>query len=866
MHSLIQRLMLWSIFLFLYCPPELVAQKMVILPSDGSSSQASVPQDGLRYQRQYYLITPAEMAASDIVNGNNLNALGFTLATAQDNVTEEVTYTFPNAPHESNSESGSTQSTLAFPGLPAGSEIISATLNLSNIEAFDPSWKSEFRVSLSGHYTLGEFSVSNDDNPGTINSHSEALANFPITGGNINLVLRESFNDSSVNPDATMQSASITLVYKVHGLLKLYLKNTTDTERAVDATWTEVSSTTTSVDINGLDPGNYEWRVKEGNSGSSSPFSDILAFSTAKPTECNQPENLSTTSIGPSAATFNWTAPLSNGFTAYKVEYKNITESTWSLAANTTSTSFTQSGLSANTTYQWRISTTCGTESSSENGSIFTTTDNFCNSVGGSASGGATGLDTTFTVQWNAATGATRYEVRYRREGTSSFTTLSSFSTALTITGLETGTTYEWQVRAVCDDSGTIRKGVFSSVSTFATSTPPTLYPPAELKTNVKNDTDVGLSWNAVSGATEYTIQYRIKESVSWTSINPDVDMTLVHNDFFEIPDVVGPYSIPFSSSFAYTGGGLYVAWEYTRADGVLADLNTALTNSTGILVEKDPSDTTKVIKSFFSFGTESEVSTTAHRELLLSTFFRPKTHVESSDRVDIAEVSVIYALGHHAISFANPSPVSALVKNNSGSSKSFDVSLTIKDEDGNTVAGPFTQNISVNGNASQLVSFTNWTPTIAGNYTIEVSIPQATGENALKNNSSTYPQVVNPYILGYDDSSPAVTSAGFGTGSGLLLNRHTMDGCGRINAAQVYLAFSSSDQEVYAVVLDAGGSELDRSASFIPTELDVNAYHTFYFPNTPLISSGADYYIGLAQTASTDAYNPVGVQWKQRT
>lgn len=70
------------------------------------------------------------------------------------------------------------------------------------------------------------------------------------------------------------------------------------------------------------------------------------------------------------------------------------------------------------------------------------------------------------TLNWGTVSGASSYGVRYRVQGTSSWTNVNGVSgTSRNITGLSASTTYQFQVRAVCSVTGS-----YSSSATFTTS------------------------------------------------------------------------------------------------------------------------------------------------------------------------------------------------------------------------------------------------------------------------------------------------------------------------------------------------------------------------------------------------------------
>src|SRR5262245_45720133 len=72
------------------------------------------------------------------------------------------------------------------------------------------------------------------------------------------------------------------------------------------------------------------------------------------------------------------------------------------------------------------------------------------------------------TISCNAVSGATSYKTQYRIKGTIAWTVVSATSNSKMLTGLETGTMYEIQVRTICSS----QKSAFSSSQTFETRLP----------------------------------------------------------------------------------------------------------------------------------------------------------------------------------------------------------------------------------------------------------------------------------------------------------------------------------------------------------------------------------------------------------
>lgn len=140
------------------------------------------------------------------------------------------------------------------------------------------------------------------------------------------------------------------------------------------ATWTNAATgtTATSVNISSLSSSTtYDWRVRANCAAGSSNYVQAQ-FTTQAIATCNTPTGLSSSSITSSGATVSWTAV--SGATNYTVEYKTTAATTWTTAASAaTATSVAISGLSASTTYDWRVRANCSSGSSAFAQAQFTT-------------------------------------------------------------------------------------------------------------------------------------------------------------------------------------------------------------------------------------------------------------------------------------------------------------------------------------------------------------------------------------------------------------------------------------------------------------------------------------------------------------
>jgi hypothetical protein len=88
-------------------------------------------------------------------------------------------------------------------------------------------------------------------------------------------------------------------------------------------------------------------------------------------TTCSQPASLTSSSITSSSATLSWGAV--SGATGYTLQVKPSTSTTWT-SYNVTSNSANVTGLTASTTYNWQVRTTCSSGTSAYSvGTNFTT-------------------------------------------------------------------------------------------------------------------------------------------------------------------------------------------------------------------------------------------------------------------------------------------------------------------------------------------------------------------------------------------------------------------------------------------------------------------------------------------------------------
>jgi hypothetical protein len=292
--------------------------------------------------------------------------------------------------------------------------------------------------------------------------------------------------------------------------------------------------TGTSYNVTGLSNGTlYYWRVNATNAGGTSAYSTSWNFTTvvaapSAPT-LSSPAN-GATGVSTSPA-LNWNA--STGATSYQLEVSTNSSfsSTVVNQSGITGTSYGVTGLTNGTTYYWRVNAT-----NAGGTSAYSTSWSFTTSGGGGGNppaaptlsspvNGATGISTTPTLNWNASTGATSYQLQVSTNASFSSTVVNQSGitgTSYGVTGLTNGTTYYWRVNAT-NAGGT---SAYSTSWSFTTSgggggnppAAPTLASPSNGATGISASPT--LSWNASSGATSYQLQVSSDFSFSTTDVD----------------------------------------------------------------------------------------------------------------------------------------------------------------------------------------------------------------------------------------------------------------------------------------------------------------------------------------------------------
>lgn len=348
------------------------------------------------------------------------------------------------------------------------------------------------------------------------------------------------------------------------------------------------------------------------------------------------------------------------------------------------------------------------------------------------------------------------------------------------------------------------------------------------------------LSSGATPGPAGGNIQFYLENTAdvtntkptSWAAITPG--MTSVYNGAYSIPPAGGNVDMTLTTPFNYTGGSLYVAWDYTGSTftstaAVYFSDNTLAGGWRGVYTIALPASDATTTSSF--------------RPNVRFTFTNPFTN----------ELNVNGVAGEKGIfnnTIKTTQTVTSVIANTSqGAITNVPVTLSI------TGANPFTatQTIpSIAAGASSTLLFNNVPTSALGTQTLTVSIP---ADENNTNNSRTFTQQVQCDTIGYVQTPVQSGGVGFSTGAGLIGVRHTIP-----NNIDTYVksvsnyfppAATNAGNTIKGILLNGSGVILDSTDLITITTAMLGTKQNFNFLNGAIDVSGGVIYVGFRQTAN---------------
>lgn len=177
-------------------------------------------------------------------------------------------------------------------------------------------------------------------------------------------------------------------------------------------------------------------------------------------TGCISAFSLNVSNLVDTSATINWNATATAD--SFHVQFRPTGSPTWTDFYTLNSSRFIDT-LQACTEYEFRVETFCDTNTAAFTQTVIFQTDGCCEAPTGF-------VDSAYVagavISFDPVLAAQSYTLRYRRTGTSAWTTVPGLSSpAYTLSPLDSCAEYEYQVQTVCDTGAT----PFSGSSSFLT-------------------------------------------------------------------------------------------------------------------------------------------------------------------------------------------------------------------------------------------------------------------------------------------------------------------------------------------------------------------------------------------------------------
>ena len=341
----------------------------------------------------------------------------------------------------------------------------------------------------------------------------------------------------------------------------------------------------------------------------------------------------------------------------------------------------------------------------------------------------------------------------------------------------------------------------------------------------------------------ENTSDITNNKSMNWNQAV--ASMTLVNSDSLKIQTSSGVFDIPLNSSnaFTYTGGGIYVAFEYSNPSGQLSTYsNVCWTNRVlpaPVLKSSQSDDSIRVIAT----GTSN---------------LRPEMRF-GCNKADIVSVGNIYSLG---MTGSNPCLDSGLVYFTVNHLRNLRDTITIHSKVKNTNTGIIRQEftgILISDSAESITYTQKISPSNDVSIDSFIVTASAAGEETIVNNFSKY--VINNSVNSwshYIPSSPPTGAVGLNVGTGDCVAKF-YTGCS-LTLCAVELSFfaeSGWGNTPYKVIIYAADGPGNKPGTLLHiSPLRISPPGTtgvvkkpVYVLNEPVIIPPGNYYVGYAQT-----------------
>jgi fibronectin type 3 domain-containing protein len=315
---------------------------------------------------------------------------------------------------------------------------------------------------------------------------------------------------------------------------------------SVNGTYTKLNSSlitnVTYADTGLVSNTGYYYKVSVMVDGVESIHSNAISGTTL----LSAPVNLRVIAVTDVSVSLEWnTVTRASGYNVYRCDSENGSYTRVN-SSMITAVSYTNTGVSQNTTYYYRVyAVSSGGIEGIPSTAVSAAT--LRSAPGNFRATSAT--ESSVSLAWNTVDNASGYNVYRSNSVNGTYTKLNSSlipDTSYTNTGLSSNTSYYYKVSVVVDDVESVQSGAISGTTL--------LIAPGGLNVTAVTDVTVSLGWNSLTGANGYNIYRSASENGSYTKVNTSVITVLSYTNAGVSPDTTYYYKVCAVSSGGIEG------------------------------------------------------------------------------------------------------------------------------------------------------------------------------------------------------------------------------------------------------------------------------------------------------------------------
>jgi len=333
-------------------------------------------------------------------------------------------------------------------------------------------------------------------------------------------------------------------------------------------------------------------------------------------------------------------------------------------------------------------------------------------------------------------------------------------------------------------------------------------------------------------------------KSQNWS--NAIATMTSVYNGPFTVPAAAGPVDFAITSPFTYSGGGLYIAYEYVSS--------VTGTGPASYWVNNTLPNSVRYSATTTSVASDSVNDISASRPETRFTYINPFTN-----NLEVTSLQAEFGMANAYLT--SDFEVNVEVSN-VGTNAVTNAIVTLDLIGSNTYTDNQTIG-SIGAGGSQILTFSNVPVGSTPSQVIKVSVP---ADQQSYNDSLQYVHEISCEDLSYYNSGDATSSVGFNTGQGILGVKYDVPNVLPVNITEIDFRVgnnaASTGNTVKGVLLNSSGVIVDSTASFLISASDLGQNVAL-----PLLNGNVNYanqtvFAGIRQTANVNlGYFPLGMQ-----